>query len=159
MDWGLIVDTDSLYREMEERFFSQERVDYLQLPKILLEMMNLDSFEMQKALVLRRKGTMWKSFSDSLERFGYDIVLTERGVQNMTLALEMSQMSMVAGGLVLVTASKRVGPIVDSLKKLNKPIKIAAFEWVDSSDGVDPKSFLQLDRRCLWTGEQGLNAK
>lgn len=153
--WTLFVDTDSIYQEMRDRFGDKARMDYMELPAMLLRHSGISQFVEMYALVLRY-GKSWRHFSDSLKRFGYNVVFTDRGVQPMTLAIEVSRLASEVEGIVLVTASRRIGPIVEQLLFNGNGLRIASFFSEIEMGGVEKiaPGLILMDETWLWSGNQ-----
>ena len=156
MSWGIFVDTDSLYLEMRNRFGLQARMDYLRLPDRLMGLTGIPEFIEKKAMIMRH-GRGWENFGNSVKQLGYSLCFTDRGVQPVTLTIEiMHLLDRVESGIVLVTASQRVGPIVERVMLSGKQMHIASFHQTMEVDGRERgiPGLVLMDDSWLWDGEQ-----
>ena len=143
--------------DLRVRYGLQSRMDYLDLPEQLLRKASSDlrEFGVMRALVMRY-GKSWQHFSESLKRLGYQVVYTDKGVQPMTLTLELVRLAEEVDGIVLVTASRRIGPVVENLLYSGISLKIASFSSIIEVGGVEREApgYMAMDDSWLWSGEQ-----
>lgn len=134
--WSLFVDTDFVYLESRRLYGSSARMDYLHLPLYIVESAgDIDFFQSKLALVMRH-GRDWGMFAKSLERFGYDVVPTDRGMQPHTVSSIVTHMVMEGQKVILVTAAERLNE--DFLVRLLENggvIRLATF-GNEAKDGV-----------------------
>ena len=125
--WSLFVDTDSLYLHTRQTFGITARMDYLRLPlKIIQNSTNIDFFHEKMALVMRL-GKDWQIFSDSLKRFGYDTVPADRGMQPITIGTKVMSLMNFCNGVVIVTSSNKVLPLIKQIKDFGGLVKVVSF--------------------------------
>lgn len=157
--WSLFVDTDFVYLESRRLYGSSARMDYLHLPLFIVESAgDIDFFQCKRALVMRH-GRDWCTFAKSMERFGYDVVPTDRGMQPRTVSAIVTKMIADGQKVVLVTAAERLdeGFLVGILEH-GGVIRLATF-GEDSQAGVivtmgdghtQPIKTLFMDQSWLW---------
>lgn len=128
MNWSLFVDTDSLYIETRKRFGVDARLDYLSLPLYIVNQLGDINFFQEKVALVMRHGKEWPAFVGSLERFGYIIIPTDRGMQPITIKAQVLNMVEEADGIVLVTASDKIAVLVEEVIQSGAHICVATFE-------------------------------
>ena len=127
-------------------------MDYKELPERIQRELEGDAEIVRCDALVVRAGRSWTYFSASLGGFGYSVIYTDRGVQPMTLALELSELSKGVDGVVLVTASTRLSPLVEEVKK-RAYFRVASFGAVEI-DGLSCKDLIKMDSSWLWGGER-----
>lgn len=155
MRWGVLIDADSLYIEMQSRFGATARMDYLKLPDKLCQTTGIEKFDIQRAMVMRR-GRAWESFANFMKDLGYKVIHTDKSVQPITFSLAVTDLMSEVDGIVLVTASQRIGPILERLLYSNKEFFVATFFEKMEVEGRELAfpGLLVMDESWLWNGEQ-----
>lgn len=157
LKWSLFVDTDSLYLQIRKMFSSAARMDYLRLPFHLSQnTVGVEYFEEKMALVMRM-GKEWPSFSESLMRFGYEVVPADRGMQPITIGTKVMSLMHKSTGIVFITGSDKILPLIHQILDMQGNVKIATFDpilfnkYEDTLDNVD---IILMDQSWLWEKHQ-----
>lgn len=152
MKWSLFVDTDSLYLDTRKRFGPSARLDYLNLPYNVAHNSRGIHFFQEKLAIVMRHGREWPSFVGSLEKFGYVVVPTDRGLQPLTIAAHVMSLTQRATGIVIVTASDKIGPLVEQILTEGCQVKVSSFlpESALASSCGEKVEILTMDDSWLW---------
>lgn len=152
--WSLFVDTDSLYLHTRQRFGVSARMDYLQLPANIIQRARDIEFFQDKVALTMRLGKDWGAFSESLQRFGYDTIPADRGMQPMTIATKVMALMGTCNGIVIVTSSNKVLPLVHQIVEIGGFIKLVSFseELLSDLQEVDEAQLgvILMDEGWLW---------
>lgn len=154
MNWSLFVDTDSLYIETRRRFGIDARIDYLNLPLNIVRRLQEIKFFKDKIAMVMRHGKEWPTFVGSLERFGYQVVPTDRGMQPITISAQVVEMAEGARGVVIVTANDRISPLVTQILNSGSTVCLATFDEEFSIkktfENEEMVNILIMDEEWLW---------
>lgn len=106
--WVLFVDTDFVYLESRCIYGSAARMDYLHLPFYIVQQATDISFFSKKMALVMRNGSNWQKFEQSLAKFSYDVILSDRGMQLHTVSSLLTKLVTTGYKLMLVTSAVRL---------------------------------------------------
>lgn len=151
--WSVLVDTDAIYTEARQVFGPDARLDYLNLPKKIVEFFQDVSFFTEKKAIVLRHGKEWQGFIDSLEKFGYNVIPIDRGMRSHTIPVEMKGMLNRCESMIVITSGDRARDysiIPSQDKDPPRQIRILTFEPMEFPvDGVVFNHY-QINRDWLW---------
>jgi len=159
--WNLFVDTDSLYMEIKRQYGQHARVDYIDLPlNIARTLPELDHFDEKVALVLRHGDTL-QPFWNSLERWGYRVIPTDKGMQQITVGSQVNELASRCDGLVIVAAGCWLRVLAQQvLDKGNKVVLATPPHNDHTNPEIDAATMpleyrrVVIDHRWLWKRRQ-----
>jgi len=123
--WVLYIDTDSLYMHMKENLDEVARLDYLKIPSVIYKERTI--FFDEKYTLIMRHGKSWKTFSESLEKFGYSLVPCDKGMQLSMINQIYYIMQTYSDGIVLVTSNDEIGNLIEQVLESGKRVVLYTF--------------------------------
>jgi hypothetical protein len=127
MEWSLLVDTDSLYLETRGRFGPQARLDYVSLPLNAAQNLHDISAFKEKLSVVLRHGREWRSFVEFMKKSGYKTIITDRGMELISLSSQVIRLVNEGQGVVLASAGSYISFLVKQVLDLGGQAKIVTF--------------------------------
>jgi hypothetical protein len=152
--WSLFVDTDSLYLYTRQIFGVLARVDYLRLPLRIIETTKDIDYFYEKMALIMRLGKNWAVFSESLKQFGYETIPVDRGMQPITIGTKVMSLMTSSNGIVIVTSSNKIFPLVQQIKSAGGLVKMVSFskDSLFSEPDINESEidFIPMNKDWLW---------
>lgn len=149
--WALIVDTEFLYMGIKRRFGRNARVDYLRLPENVVNGLAQIQYFIDKRAIVMRHSNVWEGFAASLERFGYTVIPTDRGLHPRAVSKQAEKFLEDGVDLVMVSSLDRVMDFASSFGHLQ--VKVFTFTE-EGREILGPNGghveVLDIDQNWLW---------